>query len=94
DTHSASADIIINVKNLSLPQNTLEIILDKKKLPTDNVQLIKSYFLPAIHDHLAYLLTQFQDNSCISKAVKLCGKGNVKFIDINIFGNSCALECE
>jgi hypothetical protein len=93
-TRSASGDFKINLKGVTLPESSVNIVLDNKKLPKNEINLIKTYFLPVIHDYLANLLTQFQNNNCISKATRACGKGNVDYIDVNIFATSCAFGCQ
>ncbi|HLS30790.1 MAG TPA: hypothetical protein VK021_08040 [Flavobacteriaceae bacterium] len=91
---SATSDFIIHLKSTSLPESSVSIKLDDKTLPKDKIEMIKSYFLPVIHDYLTDYLVRFQNNSCIEKAIRACGKENVKYIDVNIFATGCAFKCQ
>lgn len=93
--HSITADFDVNVHGNSIGNHNIKIDLDKDiTLPFYPKDNIKTYVLPVIHDFMANLLFQFQDNSCIEKAVKACGKGNVKSVDVSIFASSCAFICK
>lgn len=87
-------DFILMVKGLSFPQNSVKIDFEDEFYPNDEKEMINKHFLPVIHDFLANFLTKFISNSCTEKAVKACGTGKIKFVDIHAFGRGCSFVCE
>lgn len=90
-----NASFKINSPKFSTVNRKINISLYKNTpFPSNQIGDIRAYILPVIHDFMANLLFQFQDNSCIVKAIRGCGKGKVKSVDVSIFASSCAFICK
>lgn len=94
-SHSITADFEVRVRGESIGNHNMKIVLDKNITPPSNqITRIRTYILPVIHDFMAKFLFKFQDNNCLDKAIKACGKAKVKTLDVSIFASSCAFECD
>lgn len=89
-----NATFTINLPDFSLDNNLIKVKLSKPNPNIKNKEIMRKYILPVIHDFLADSFQKTHMGGCIETAVKTCGKGNVKFVDVNIFASGCSYECD